>query len=365
MKKNLIYIALLLMLALPVMAIGEKPSNTTLPDLTLTTYDNQELALSDMIGQPIIIHFWATWSPPALGDMLILQALHDDLGDEILVIGINHFDEDETALEFLSDNDITYVTVPDTIDGEFAIAFDLVGAPQTYVYDRDGVLVQNIEMPLNREELTSILEREIDLIWQAESIIDAPVPPALDRRYADIPFSISDEGYPILGNTDAPIMIQDFSSFACPFCRMFHREVFIDLIDFFRDGDVVFTYIPIYTTGSLPYSLEANVAALCASEQDQFWYYMDMLFDWHLRFGDDAFLPERLRQGAINLEFDIDAWDACIIDEAQANILENALVLMDEQGATGTPAIFINGLQVSATLDSIVETIEQLRGART
>ena len=39
-------------------------SQGSAPDFTLTTFDGQEVTLSDLRGQVVVINFWASWCPP-------------------------------------------------------------------------------------------------------------------------------------------------------------------------------------------------------------------------------------------------------------------------------------------------------------
>src|SRR5688572_1885482 len=43
----------------------------------------------------------------------------------------------------------------------------------------------------------------------------------VDNPYADIPFSRTVDGAPVLGDPDAPITIVEFADFACPPCQRY------------------------------------------------------------------------------------------------------------------------------------------------
>src|SRR5690606_13276059 len=54
---------------------------------------------------------------------------------------------------------------------------------------------------------------------------EAPIPDTLDR-YDAFMTSTTDEGYPLLGNPDAPVSVYEYASFSCPGCADFHNGVF-------------------------------------------------------------------------------------------------------------------------------------------
>jgi len=212
--------------------------------------------------------------------------------------------------------------------------------------------------------LTAIPATAIRLVTP-EPAIDAPIPEEAFARYAGLNTSLTEEGYPMLGDPDAPFIIEDFSSFACPFCRDFHEETFPGVLELIEEGQVAFVYVPIYITGSLPNNQNANLAAICAAEQDTFWPYLDMLYDWHTRFGQTAFIDERLEQGAVNLGLDMQQWQTCLADDAGTQLLEDAVEMMRRRGYGGTPTLVINGERVAATLDAILDFIDGQDGEST
>jgi protein-disulfide isomerase/thiol-disulfide isomerase/thioredoxin len=360
-----------LVLALPTLAVRERDESandgTTPPVIVATAYDGTEIDLADYYGEaPIIINFWATWEPSSLTDTTILQDVYDAYGDDVFILGINHFDPDEVAIDFLATQGITYSNVPD--DGTLAPAFNIGAIPKTIIVDADGQIASTIDTPLEREALLALLSDVAGIEVASDTSdegIDAPIPPNIGERYTDLPFGITEEGYPILGERDAAIQILYFGSFSCPFCLNFHDDVFERLVDEFDEGDIAFTYVPVYMTGSVPNGEGANRAAICAGEQEQFWAYMDVLYDWHARFGERAFLQERLRQGAINLDLDMASWDMCLGSESTNEVIASVIPTMETFNVRGTPTVIINGISVTASYDAIMREIEQLRGNRT
>ena len=75
---------------------------------------------------------------------------------------------------------------------------------------------------------------------------EAPIPADLDK-YDRFMQSRTDEGYPLLGNPDAPVTVREFSSFSCPGCLDFHSSVFPNLLDDIEAGRINFVFVPLQT----------------------------------------------------------------------------------------------------------------------
>ncbi len=176
---------------------------------------------------------------------------------------------------------------------------------------------------------------------------DAPIPAGTLNRYDGIPQTVSEEGNPVLGNPDAPVRVEEFSSFACPSCEQF-TEVNKDLIiQQVRAGVISFEFAPLPDFGSLRNGRGAARAALCAGEQGAFWEYHDILFDWHTRFGNTAFTQNRLESGAENLGLDVGRYNSCVTSDRVENLIQTSERESVERGVTGTPTVFVNGTAVA------------------
>jgi protein-disulfide isomerase len=204
--------------------------------------------------------------------------------------------------------------------------------------------------PRRRFPLTLILPVVVVVIALVALLIyrlmplDAPIPDDIGALYAGLERGTTEQGFPRLGSADAPILIEDFSSFACPHCRAFHNERFPNLIDEITTGEVQFVVIPVSNIGSG--AEDAAKGAFCAGEQGYFWEMSDVLFDWQDRFVMFTFDQRRLRKGAADLGLDSDAFDACLDADHTKQLIDAALNEFKGRGLSGTPTFFINGEQV-------------------
>lgn len=174
--------------------------------------------------------------------------------------------------------------------------------------------------------------------------IDVFIPSGLETRYDDLPRSLSIDGYPQLGDQEAPVTVEEYASFACPGCETFHSESLDAILARVRSGQILFTYIPLQT-GSIPNAPGAARAALCAGQQGMFWEMRDVLFAWHTRYANTAFSQNRLLAGVNALGLNSDIFTACFNSASVSNTLTAA----QNEGVASTPTIQVNGVSVAAS----------------
>lgn len=110
-----------------------------LPDLTLTTFDGESVALSSFQGKPMIINFWASWCRECDKEMAMLQEAHERYGEEIVILGLAYTDDRDKSLAYLDQYGITYMNGPD-LGARFSDTFRIRGVPESFFVDRDGIL---------------------------------------------------------------------------------------------------------------------------------------------------------------------------------------------------------------------------------
>jgi len=142
------------------------------------------------------------------------------------------------------------------------------------------------------------------------------------------------------GSLDAPITMIEFADFQCPYCKQ-HAETTKPVLDeqYVDAGKLlhVFKHFPL--TQIHPAAPNAAVAAECAAEQGKFWEMYDLLFaeqaTWSVEDPDAALVTL-----AEQLDLDIDAFGACVIDPVIAERVDSDL----QDGASiisSTPSFII------------------------
>lgn len=138
-----VVLGLLAVLALGLQRAQQGPVTigSKVPDFTLTTFDSQQIKLSDHKGQVVVLNFWASWCKPCEQEAAELEAAWRfyEPGGAVVFLGVDYVDTEPEALAYLSKFDISYPNGPD-LGTRISQAFRIQGVPETYFVDREGVL---------------------------------------------------------------------------------------------------------------------------------------------------------------------------------------------------------------------------------
>ena len=127
------------------------------PDFVLTSFDGQRIQLSDYRGRIVVLNFWATWCPPCRVEAPVLQRAAERLESAgVTILGIDVWDDQAAAIEFLDEMGVTYPNAEDATR-LIPVEFGVTGLPETFVIDRKGVLVRRWMGPLTDDELDALL----------------------------------------------------------------------------------------------------------------------------------------------------------------------------------------------------------------
>jgi len=100
-------------------------------------------------GKVILINFWATWCAPCRAEMSDLSDLQKKLAKKgLVVIPVSQDKSMEEVSDFYAENEISLPKHLDP-DGVLKKAFGATGLPMTYILDRQGNILGDIQGVVN------------------------------------------------------------------------------------------------------------------------------------------------------------------------------------------------------------------------
>lgn len=178
--KNKFLKLLVILISISFMACGDKKEETKMVSsatsqikFTLTTNKDEKitiekydvLLLSEQLkGKVVLINFWAPWCAPCIKEMPSFVELQEKYKDDFIIVGIL-YDKKSSQKEISDILEKFKVNFPITIGKEnfnIAKAFNNVQmVPESYLYDKDGVFIEQFIGEVNKEKLENYIKKSI------------------------------------------------------------------------------------------------------------------------------------------------------------------------------------------------------------
>lgn len=162
-----------------------------------------------------------------------------------------------------------------------------------------------------------------------------------------------------MGAENAPVVIVEFSDFTCSFCQLEETRL-KQIINLYKDKiRLIWKDYPENDTNSISY--EAAKAARCASKQNNFWPYHDLLFLNSKKLNQTKFI-----ELAKELNLDEEKFKECLVSKEINDYIKQNVNEADALEITGVPFIYVNDQEVmgEVNLEELKKMVELELGGK-
>ncbi|CAB4738892.1 MAG: redoxin domain-containing protein [Actinobacteria bacterium] len=109
-------------------------------------------------GTPVLLNFWSSTCAPCLNELPAIEKVSKQLGDKIVVLGIDSQDTVESGQKMVDQTRITFRNARDP-KGQISTVFGAMALPRTVLIDAQGKVADTYTGELNEQTLLEFLKK--------------------------------------------------------------------------------------------------------------------------------------------------------------------------------------------------------------
>jgi peroxiredoxin len=126
------------------------------PDFTVVDSEGNSVRLSELLGKPVVLNFWASWCPPCKDEMREFDEIYAEVGEDIGFMMVDLADGQretiETGARYVEEQGFSFPVYFDT-EQEAMQAYGIMYIPTTLFIDKDGYIASSAQGAIDAEAL--------------------------------------------------------------------------------------------------------------------------------------------------------------------------------------------------------------------
>lgn len=109
------------------------------PDFKLLDVQGNTVTLSQYLGKPVVVNFWATWCISCVEEALVVEKNYRNYSNKVEFLAINIGQDEASVKQYITENHLSYHFLLDK--NKDAVKEYLVQAlPITFIIDEQGII---------------------------------------------------------------------------------------------------------------------------------------------------------------------------------------------------------------------------------
>jgi protein-disulfide isomerase len=187
--------------------------------------------------------------------------------------------------------------------------------------------------PMTKDQGDAILKelREIKQLLARPQQQQAPSAPQMPEN-----LTVKGSAIYVLGKSDAPLTLVEFTDYQCPFCGRFETTTFPELKKNYIDTGKLRLILRDLPLDFHPYALKAAQSVHCAGDQGKFWEMKELVFRNQSKIDVDA-----LAGYAKELSLNGDTFKSCMAEGKHLKEIGDEAKYAQSLGINGTPTFIL------------------------
>lgn len=115
------------------------------PEISIISMDDQQVNLAGLRGKVVLLNFWATWCPPCreeIPSMMKLDSFMAGKPFQMLCVSVDEGGK-QAVQSFFKNSGFSLPAYMDP-NGQAAKIYGITGVPETFIIDKNGIIVKKV-----------------------------------------------------------------------------------------------------------------------------------------------------------------------------------------------------------------------------